>query len=190
MRRRSGGSQMFESVREFLVDAAAGTGLLVVLDDLHWADPPSLRLLRHLAAGIGTARLLVLATYRDTESAGRDEFRALLAALAREDAVSRIRLAGLTQDEVACQLAAITGSQVAPEVAAAVSRRTHGNPSSSPSSGGFWFGCQRTAGGGTRCCPCPAGRPDARLPGRAVPRCGSRRRDRPIRCRRGVPSVI
>ena len=120
--------EMFESVREFLADAAAGTGLLVVLDDLHWADVPSLRLLRHLAAGIGTARLLVLATYRDTESAGRDELRAFLAALAREDAVSRIRLAGLTQDQVACQLAAITGSQVAPEVAAAVSRRTHGNP--------------------------------------------------------------
>ena len=120
--------RMFESVREFLADAAAGTGLLVVLDDLHWADVPSLRLLRHLATGIGTARLLLLATYRDTETAGRDEFRAFLAALAREDAVSRIRLAGLTQDEVACQLAAITGSQVAAEVAAAVSRRTHGNP--------------------------------------------------------------
>ena len=120
--------QMFESVREFLVDAAAGAGLLIVLDDLHWADPPSLRLLRHLATGIGTARLLLLATYRDTETAGRDEFRALLAALAREDAVSKISLTGLSQDEVACQLAAITGSQVTPEVAAAVCRRTHGNP--------------------------------------------------------------
>jgi DNA-binding CsgD family transcriptional regulator/DNA-directed RNA polymerase specialized sigma24 family protein/tetratricopeptide (TPR) repeat protein len=120
--------EMFESVREFLADAAADSGLLVVLDDLHWADVPSLRLLRHLATGIGTARLLLLATYRDTESAGRDEFRAFLAAVAREDAVSRIRLDGLTPDEVACQLAAITGSQVAPEVAAAVSQRTHGNP--------------------------------------------------------------
>ena len=120
--------QLFESVREFLVDAAAGTGLLLVLDDVHWADPPSLRLLRHLAPGIGASRLLLLATYRDTETGGRDELTAFLAALAREDAVSRIRLTGLTQDQVACQLAAVTGNEVAPDLAAAISRRTHGNP--------------------------------------------------------------
>jgi predicted ATPase len=42
--------------------------------------------------------------------------------------LSRIRLTGLTQDEVAEQLAAVTGGAVAPEVAAAIGRRTHGNP--------------------------------------------------------------
>ena len=120
--------QIFESVREFLVDAAAGAGLLVVLDDVHWADAPSLRLMRHLATGIGTSRLVLLVTYRDTETGGRDELSAFLAALAREDAVRRIRLAGLSQDEVACQLASVTGSQVAPDLAAAIGRRTHGNP--------------------------------------------------------------
>jgi DNA-directed RNA polymerase specialized sigma24 family protein len=119
---------VFESVREYLADAAAGTGLVLVLDDVHWADAPSLRLLRHLAAGLGAARLLLLITYRDTETGGRDELTAFLAALAREDAVSRIRLTGLSQGEVAAQLAAITGSAVAPEVAAAIGRRTHGNP--------------------------------------------------------------
>ena len=120
--------QIFESVREFLVDAAADAGLLVVLDDVHWADAPSLRLMRHLATGIGASRLVMLATYRDTETGGRDELSAFLAALAREDAVSRVRLTGLSQDEVACQLASVTGSQVAPDLAAAIGRRTHGNP--------------------------------------------------------------
>ena len=119
---------VFESVREYLTDAAAGTGLVLVLDDVHWADAPSLRLLRHLAAGLGAARLLLLITYRDTETGGRDELTAFLAALAREDAVSRIRLTGLSQGEVAAQLAAITGGAVAPEVAVAIGRRTHGNP--------------------------------------------------------------
>ena len=119
---------VFESVREYLTDAAADTGLVLVLDDVHWADTPSLRLLRHLAAGLGAARLLLLITYRDTETGGRDELTALLAALAREEAVSRIRLTGLTQDEVAAQLAAVTGGAVAPDVAAAIGRRTHGNP--------------------------------------------------------------
>jgi AAA ATPase domain len=119
---------VFESVREYLTDAAADTGLVLVLDDVHWADAPSLRLLRHLAAGLGAARLLLLITYRDTETGGRDELIALLAALAREEAVSRIRLTGLSQDEVAAQLAAVSGGAVAPEVAAAIGRRTHGNP--------------------------------------------------------------
>ena len=119
---------VFESVREYLTDAAADTGLVLVFDDVHWADAPSLRLLRHLAAGLGAARLLLLITYRDTETGGRDELTGLLAALAREEAVSRIRLTGLSQDEVAEQLAAVTGGAVAPEVAAAIGRRTHGNP--------------------------------------------------------------
>ena len=52
--------------------------------------------------GNGAARLLLLITYRDTETGGRDELTVFLAALAREDAVSRIRLTGLSQDEVAC----------------------------------------------------------------------------------------
>ena len=120
--------QLFESVREFLVDAAADNGLLIVLDDVHWADAPSLRLMRHLATGIGTSRLVMLATYRDTETSGRDELSAFLAALAGEEAVSRIRLTGLSQDEVACQLAAVTGRPVTPDLAAAIGRRTHGNP--------------------------------------------------------------
>jgi DNA-binding CsgD family transcriptional regulator len=120
--------QIFESVREFLVDAASDAGLLVVLDDVHWADAPSLRLMRHLATGIGASRLVMLATYRDTETGGRDELGAFLAALAREDAVSRIRLTGLSQDDVARQLTSVTGTQVAPDLAAAIGRRTHGNP--------------------------------------------------------------
>jgi predicted ATPase len=119
---------VFESVREYLTDAAADTGLVLVFDDVHWADAPSLRLLRHLAAGLGAARLVLLITYRDTETGGRDELTGLLAALAREETVTRIRLTGLSQDEVAEQLAAVTGGAVAPEVAAAIGRRTHGNP--------------------------------------------------------------
>jgi predicted ATPase len=119
---------VFESVRGYLTDAATDTGLVLMFDDVHWADAPSLRLLRHLSTGLGAARLLLLITYRDTETVGRDELTAFLAALAREEAVSRIRLTGLSQDEVAAQLAAVTGDAVAPEVAAAIGRRTRGNP--------------------------------------------------------------
>jgi DNA-binding CsgD family transcriptional regulator/tetratricopeptide (TPR) repeat protein len=128
---------VFESVREYLTAAAAGmsgvsgisgSGLVLLFDDVHWADPPSLRLLRHLAEGVAASRLVLFITYRDTETGGREELTAFLAALARQDTVTRIRLTGLSQDEVARQLAAVTGGEVAPELAAAIGRRARGNP--------------------------------------------------------------
>lgn len=95
---------------------------------MHWADAPSLRLIRHLASGITDSGLLLLITYRDTETGGRPELTSLLAALSPMDAVHRVRLTGLSHDEVACQLAAVAGHPVAAELATAISRRTHGNP--------------------------------------------------------------
>jgi hypothetical protein len=59
--------RLFDSVTLFLKRVAARRPLLVVLDDLHWADEASLRLLRFLAAALTDARLLVLATYRDVQ---------------------------------------------------------------------------------------------------------------------------
>lgn len=119
---------LFEHVRESLTGIAAECGLVVMLDDVHWADAPSLRLIRHLASGITDSRLLLLITYRDTETGGRPELTSLLAALAPMDAVHRVRLIGLSHDEVACQLVVVAGHPVAPELATAISRRTHGNP--------------------------------------------------------------
>ncbi|MFD8500644.1 ATP-binding protein [Amycolatopsis sp. NPDC059657] len=118
--------RLFESVTDYLGAAAGPSGLLVVLDDIQWADPASAGLLTHLAMGIGGTRLMVLATYRDTET--HDALRTALATLAREPLVTRIRLTGLTEPEVARQLAGVTGWAVPDSVAAAVCRRTRGNP--------------------------------------------------------------
>jgi len=120
--------QVFESVTAFLHAAAGETGLLVVLDDLQWADPASLRLLTHLARGTVHARLVVLATYRDSETVGREPLRRALAALAREPSVTRLRLVGLTEPEIGALLAQVAGREVAADRTAAVSRRTGGNP--------------------------------------------------------------
>ncbi|MPY84442.1 MAG: hypothetical protein GEV00_14215 [Actinophytocola sp.] len=111
-----------------LVSAATGTGLLLVLDDLQWADASSLRLLVHLVRVIGTAPIAVVATYRDTETGNRHALRQALGELAREPPVARLRLVGLTEAQVAEQLAAVTGTPVPAEQAAAVSRRSQGNP--------------------------------------------------------------
>lgn len=118
----------FESVTSFLVSSAAEGGLLVVVDDLQWADASSLRLLVHLAGAVADARLVVVATYRDTEIGRRDALKQTLGDLARESAVTRLRLVGLTEPQVAEQLCLATGGPVSPAVSAAVSRRSQGNP--------------------------------------------------------------
>src|SRR5205814_6015218 len=101
--------QLFEVTAEALGAAAEPGGLLIVLDDLQWADAATLRLLVHLATGVTPARLMVVVTYRDTETIGPESLRAAVAALAREASVSRLRLVGLGEAEVAAHLAAVTG---------------------------------------------------------------------------------
>ena len=120
--------EMFEAVTGLLAVAAAATGLVVVLDDLQWADPGSLQLLVHLTRGLADSRVLVVGAYRDTETGGREALRRALAALAHEPVVTRIRVVGLAEAEVAARLTAVTGRAVSTRVAAVVSRRSQGNP--------------------------------------------------------------
>ncbi|SMD18930.1 ATP-binding protein [Kibdelosporangium aridum] len=79
--------RVFEAVTEYLT----GVGkVLIVLDHLQWADPPTVQLLVHLARAIGSAPVMILVTYRDTEVS--PALSDGLASLAREETVSRIRL--------------------------------------------------------------------------------------------------
>src|ERR1700737_4060735 len=87
--------EAFEALADDLRAAAEAQGLLLVLDDLQWADAASLALLVHLARGIGRSRLMIVATYRDTETTGREALSSALSALASESSLSRIRLVGL-----------------------------------------------------------------------------------------------
>ena len=59
--------RLFDSISGFLASASTSRPLVIVLDDLHWADEPSLLLLQFLARGLGDARLLLIGTYRDVE---------------------------------------------------------------------------------------------------------------------------
>lgn len=119
--------RVFEAVTDFLVTAAEPNGLLVVLDDLQWADQASLQLLTQLVTGGGASRLMVVGTYRDTEAGGRGPLRRMLAALASTP-VTRMRLVGLTEPHIAELLGAIAGAPVPAAVSSTVSRRTRGNP--------------------------------------------------------------
>src|SRR5262249_2652529 len=73
--------RLFDIASRFLGALARPAGLVVVLDDIHWADGPSLKLLEFIAADLADMRLLVVATYRDTEVRREDPFSATLSRL-------------------------------------------------------------------------------------------------------------
>nr|WP_260407882.1 BTAD domain-containing putative transcriptional regulator [Planomonospora venezuelensis] len=111
----------YQAAARVLAAAAAVRPVLVVLDDLHWADPSSLRLLGYLAETAGEGRLLVVGTARDlpsAEGALADAFESL----ARRHAV-RLPLAGLSADELAALAPGLAEEEVR-----ALRERTGGNP--------------------------------------------------------------
>ena len=117
--------RVFEDVNEAVRAAADRSGLVVILDDVHWGDEPSLRVLRHLADQIGGTRLLVIATFRDVEPAS--VLPRLLPDLLRSPAVGRLDLRGFGLAEVRDQLSRTTAGRSA-EDASVVLDLTGGNP--------------------------------------------------------------
>ena len=89
------------AVADVLARVSRARPVLLVLEDGHWADGPSLLLLRHLARAAGHARLLLLATFRDTEAELPQALAETLADLRRADDVVRLRLGGLSEADVA-----------------------------------------------------------------------------------------
>jgi DNA-binding CsgD family transcriptional regulator len=92
--------RLHTAVTDFLASAGRRQPLLLVLEDGHWADIPTLVLLRHLARASSEARVLVLITFRDTEADIPAELADALADLRRSDDVVRLHLDGLTEDDV------------------------------------------------------------------------------------------
>jgi DNA-binding SARP family transcriptional activator len=121
---------LFEAVAG-LLDAIAATGpVLLVVDDLHDADQPSLALLRRLAHGTRPAAVLVLLTATE-EAATRGDVAGALAHLLRAPGSEHLALAGLDEGEVAAVAEAASGRRQAPAVAAlahVLHGRTGGNP--------------------------------------------------------------
>jgi class 3 adenylate cyclase len=122
---------LFAAVVGLLSMVSEQQPVVLVLDDLQWADQGSLLLLRHLAAAERTARLLVAGTYRDTELAQSHDLRDTLGVLYRHSGVSRIELAGLDNAAVLAFLEAAAGQALDDAgvgLAQAVHRETDGNP--------------------------------------------------------------
>jgi DNA-binding SARP family transcriptional activator len=120
--------RLFDSLTTFLRNAAATVPLVLVLDDLHAADEPSLLLLRFVARELGSSRLLVVAAYRDVDPTLGDSLLATLAELVREPVTRTLGLGGLDEPAVASFLELTTARAAVPGLAAAVHADTDGNP--------------------------------------------------------------
>ncbi|MEV3920368.1 BTAD domain-containing putative transcriptional regulator [Actinomadura coerulea] len=113
------------AVGDYLAELADTAPLLLVLDDLHWADEETLALLIRLAGRLRDRRVLLLATFRQTEVP--DGLAAALAALARHEP-ARIELAGLSPAEVAALVRDTCATGLDDEELSAIAERTGGNP--------------------------------------------------------------
>ncbi len=117
---------LFEATARFLRRLADVQPLVLVLDDLHAADHPSLLLLRFLVSNLHDARLLLLGTSREVEAQPDDERTRLLAAIGR--AGHRLPLAGWGEVEVARFVASACAAAAPAVLVGALHRVTEGNP--------------------------------------------------------------
>jgi class 3 adenylate cyclase/tetratricopeptide (TPR) repeat protein len=123
--------RMFEAVALLLAELSAATPVLVVIDDLHWADKATLLMVRHLTRHADLGRVLLLATHREEATSSLTPFADMLVELDREHAVTRIRLIGLDDADVTALLGSGAGER--PEaralaLAQTLRDETEGNP--------------------------------------------------------------
>lgn len=120
-------ARLFELVLGLLGRLGADRPVLLVVEDLHWADDATRDLLTYLAGNLRSEPVAVIATYR-TDDAGSDRHAGTwLSDVLRAAAGDRINLGPLTPAEVADQLGGIFGTPPPPDVAAEIALRSGGN---------------------------------------------------------------
>jgi predicted ATPase len=119
---------LFEAYTQFVRRESAQVPWVVVLDDLHWADKPTLQLLQYLARELANMRVLIVGTYRDTELARTHPLSDALAELNRSGAFQRVVLRGLSRPEVGEYIRQRSNVPVAAAVCDRIYEETEGNP--------------------------------------------------------------
>jgi ATP/maltotriose-dependent transcriptional regulator MalT len=120
--------RLFGSIVRFLVNSSRRRPLVLILDDLHWADAPTLRLLEFLTQEMAESRLLVIGTYRDTDVSRRHQLSDTLGALIRVPQTTRLHLSGLDIDDVSHFATTAAGMALPPWLTNAIHGQTEGNP--------------------------------------------------------------
>jgi serine/threonine protein kinase/tetratricopeptide (TPR) repeat protein len=119
---------LFNCVLEFLQRSCDARPLLLLLEDLHWADESTLALLRHLAPHLHGMRFLIVGTYRDVELDVSRPLATTLQELVRGRQVERVTLARLPEDDVTAMLEGLSGLEPPQGFVHAIFTETEGNP--------------------------------------------------------------
>jgi class 3 adenylate cyclase len=120
--------RLFDAYTTFVRAMAKQAPLIIAIDDLHWADKPTLLLLQHLARDLSHMRVLVIGTYRDTDLVRGHPLSEALATLNRGAGFQRVVLRGLSRDEVAGYIRGVANIEPSRPVAERIFEETEGNP--------------------------------------------------------------
>lgn len=119
---------LFNSVLDVIARSGRQRPMLLLFDDLHWADDPTLLLVEHLAAHLHELPVLMVATYRDTEADVGRPLAKTFEDLRRRQLARWVTLGRLPEPEVAQVLQALSGQDVPPALVRAIYSETEGNP--------------------------------------------------------------
>ena len=119
---------LFNAYQAFTERGARAMPMVLVLEDLHWADEPTVLLMQHLAQHLAPLPLLVVGTYRDIELDVGRPWAKVLESLVRERLATRITLRRLPETDVEQMLEALSGQPPPAALAGVVYRETEGNP--------------------------------------------------------------
>ncbi len=119
---------LVQDLTDLILGAAPGTPVLMILEDLHWADELSLDVLGHLAARLSSRRMLVAGAFRTDELYPRLPMRELRGRLLGQRLAEEIRLPRLRPEEIATMTGALLGRRAPARVVAALHARSDGIP--------------------------------------------------------------
>ena len=120
--------RLFRAVFDFLTDVQAKRPLLIVLDDLQWADDATVLLLRDLAERVGGSHMVVIGTYWDSELDTAQQFSSVLSRLLRRRRAQRITLGPLSDRDVERIVAGLAETLLSPVQLMGIQAATEGNP--------------------------------------------------------------
>jgi DNA-binding CsgD family transcriptional regulator/tetratricopeptide (TPR) repeat protein len=120
--------RMFDAIARFFAKATQQVPLVAVIDDLHWADAPSLSLLEFLSNELQRCRLLIVVTYRENEVSRKSPLQHTLGGLGKDAGVVRVRLTGLPEPAIGQLAELLIGPYLPSDAIAAIHHQTDGNP--------------------------------------------------------------
>ncbi len=119
--------RLFDAVRNAILRETRSRPLLLLLDDLHWADPASLALLEMVAPELPNASLMIVGTYRPSEAGAEHALTQVLGSLVRGPYIG-IALEGLSRSHAKRVITAVSGAEPSPERLSDIHGQTAGNP--------------------------------------------------------------